>query len=125
MKSRPLGNSHTDASVIGFGAWAIGGWTWGGPDEQGSIRAIHAYSPLAQGLLTGKIDPGRKYPEDDQRRYKARFRPGNVIRRVLKAFRRLARKRIRALSRRSMEEYAKQPGRWAHRADRLRIMPPE
>lgn len=65
------------------------------------------------------------YPEDDQRRYKARFRPDNVIRRVLKAFRRLARKRIRALCRRRMEEYAKQPGRWAHRADRLRIMPPE
>ena len=43
MKSRPLGNSNIDASVIGFGAWAIGGWTWGGADEQESIRAIHAF----------------------------------------------------------------------------------
>jgi len=43
MKSRPLGNSNIDASVIGFGAWAIGGWTWGGADERESIRAIHAF----------------------------------------------------------------------------------
>jgi methylglyoxal reductase len=43
MKSRPLGNSRIDASVVGFGASAIGGWTWGGADEQESIRAIHAF----------------------------------------------------------------------------------
>jgi len=28
--------------VIAFGAWAIGGWQWGGADEERSIRAIHA-----------------------------------------------------------------------------------
>lgn len=43
MKSRPLGHSKIPASVIGFGAWAIGGWTWGGADEQESVRAIHAF----------------------------------------------------------------------------------
>ena len=32
----------------------------------------------SQGPLTGKVDPDRKYPEDDQRRYKARFTPENV-----------------------------------------------
>ena len=40
--------------------------------------AFFAYSPLSQGLLTGKVDPDRKYPEDDQRRYKVRFKPENV-----------------------------------------------
>jgi methylglyoxal reductase len=40
--------------------------------------AFLAYSPLSQGLLTGKVDPNRKYPEDDQRRYKPRFKPENV-----------------------------------------------
>ncbi|MCM2374236.1 aldo/keto reductase [Aporhodopirellula aestuarii] len=43
MKFRTLGKSNIEASVIGFGAWAIGGWTWGGTDEQESIRAIHAF----------------------------------------------------------------------------------
>ncbi len=43
MKCRPLGKSNIPASVVGFGAWAIGGWTWGGADEQESIRAIHAF----------------------------------------------------------------------------------
>ncbi|MBV9674515.1 MAG: aldo/keto reductase [Verrucomicrobia bacterium] len=42
MKTRPLGNSGIDASVIGFGAWAIGGWMWGGTkknDPEGAIKA--------------------------------------------------------------------------------------
>ncbi len=30
MKYRPLGKSGIEASVVGFGAWAIGGWMWGG-----------------------------------------------------------------------------------------------
>lgn len=29
-------------SRIGLGTWAIGGWMWGGTDEQDSIRTIHA-----------------------------------------------------------------------------------
>jgi aryl-alcohol dehydrogenase-like predicted oxidoreductase len=28
--------------VVGFGAWAIGGWLWGGTDEQEAVRAIQA-----------------------------------------------------------------------------------
>jgi len=43
MKTRPLGRSNIDASAVGFGAWAIGGWTWGGQDDGESIRAIHAF----------------------------------------------------------------------------------
>ena len=40
--------------------------------------AFLAYSPLGQGLLTGKITPEREYPEGDQRRYKPRFEAENV-----------------------------------------------
>jgi len=43
MKKRSLGKSGMEASVVAFGAWAIGGWTWGGADEKESIAAIHAY----------------------------------------------------------------------------------
>ena len=42
MRYRKLGHSGIDASVVAFGAWAIGGWNWGGTDEKESIRAIHA-----------------------------------------------------------------------------------
>jgi methylglyoxal reductase len=42
MMQRMLGQSGIDASVVGLGTWAIGGWLWGGSDEQTAIKAIHA-----------------------------------------------------------------------------------
>jgi methylglyoxal reductase len=40
MLSRKVGNSGIDASVVGLGTWAIGGWMWGGTNEAESINAI-------------------------------------------------------------------------------------
>ncbi len=51
MKMRPLGASGIQASVVGLGAWAIGGWTWGGDDEAESIRAIHAFLDAGGNLI--------------------------------------------------------------------------
>lgn len=42
MKKRALGQSGIDAAVVAFGAWAIGGWKWGGTDAEHSIAAIRA-----------------------------------------------------------------------------------
>jgi aryl-alcohol dehydrogenase-like predicted oxidoreductase len=42
MLTRPIGKSGIDASAIGLGTWAIGGWMWGGTDEARSIETIHA-----------------------------------------------------------------------------------
>jgi len=42
MKYRPLGKSGIQASVVGFGAWAIGGWMWGGTKKNDPVGAIHA-----------------------------------------------------------------------------------
>jgi methylglyoxal reductase len=42
MHHRPLGQSQINASVVALGTWAIGGWMWGGTDEQDAIRAIHS-----------------------------------------------------------------------------------
>lgn len=42
MRYRPLGPSGISGSVVAFGAWAIGGWNWGGQDDDDSIRALHA-----------------------------------------------------------------------------------
>ena len=33
MIHRKLGPSEIEVSAVGFGAWAIGGWMWGGADE--------------------------------------------------------------------------------------------
>ena len=40
MEYRKLGKSNISVSVITFGAWAIGGWMWGGTDEEEAIKAI-------------------------------------------------------------------------------------
>jgi methylglyoxal reductase len=42
MRQRKLGQSGIDASVIGLGTWAIGGWMWGGTDERDAIDALQA-----------------------------------------------------------------------------------
>ena len=42
MRYRALGSSGIEASVVGLGTWAIGGWMWGGTDEPAAIKAIHA-----------------------------------------------------------------------------------
>lgn len=40
---RTIGTSNVKITPITMGAWAIGGWMWGGNDEKDSIAAIHAY----------------------------------------------------------------------------------
>ncbi len=40
MLQRSIG--ELKASVIGLGTWAIGGWMWGGSEEEDSVRTIHA-----------------------------------------------------------------------------------
>ncbi|WP_205512708.1 aldo/keto reductase [Longitalea arenae] len=42
MEYRQLGSSPVNASVITFGAWAIGGWMWGGSDRREAVDAIKA-----------------------------------------------------------------------------------
>jgi len=40
MELQQLGNSNVKVTYITYGAWAIGGWLWGGADENEAIRAI-------------------------------------------------------------------------------------
>jgi aryl-alcohol dehydrogenase-like predicted oxidoreductase len=42
MELRTLGQSDVRVSPVIFGAWAIGGWMWGGTEESDAIAAIHA-----------------------------------------------------------------------------------
>ncbi len=40
MEYRRLGNSNLQITPIAFGAWAAGGWMWGGTDQQEAVAAI-------------------------------------------------------------------------------------
>src|SRR5882672_2259012 len=42
METIKIKGTTLEVSRIGLGTWAIGGWMWGGTDEQESIRTIHA-----------------------------------------------------------------------------------
>lgn len=42
MRHADLGRSGLRLPRVVFGAWAIGGWNWGGASDEASIRAIHA-----------------------------------------------------------------------------------
>jgi aryl-alcohol dehydrogenase-like predicted oxidoreductase len=42
MNTRTFGRTGWKVSEIGFGAWGIGGGSWGGADENESMQALHA-----------------------------------------------------------------------------------
>jgi aryl-alcohol dehydrogenase-like predicted oxidoreductase len=50
MEYRRLGRTGREVSVIGFGAWAIGG-SWGTVDDADSLRALHAAADAGVTLI--------------------------------------------------------------------------
>jgi aryl-alcohol dehydrogenase-like predicted oxidoreductase len=46
MEKRKLGKSPVEVTPIAMGAWAIGGWMWGGAEKKESLRAVHACRDL-------------------------------------------------------------------------------
>ncbi|MYL51679.1 general stress protein [Halobacillus litoralis] len=48
MEKIKISDTSMEASRIGLGTWAIGGWMWGGTDEEQSVKTIH--SALDQGI---------------------------------------------------------------------------
>jgi len=57
MEVKELGSSGVRVTPIAFGAWAIGGWMWGGADRTDAINAIRA--SLDEGITT--IDTAPAY----------------------------------------------------------------
>lgn len=42
MEYRKIGGTDLELSVVSFGAWAIGGWMWGGAERKDAVEAIRA-----------------------------------------------------------------------------------
>ncbi|MEX0982505.1 MAG: aldo/keto reductase [Bacteroidales bacterium] len=57
MKKVQLGKSDIYVTPVTFGAWAIGGWMWGGADRKQAVEAIHASLDLG----TSSIDTAPIY----------------------------------------------------------------
>lgn len=74
--------------------------------------AMLAYSPLGQGLLTGKVTPDRTYEKGDQRNHKKRFQPDNVrkVQAMLDPMRPIAEKHGVSLAQLTMAWTLAQPG---------------
>lgn len=64
MLTRPIGASGIEASAIGLGTWAIGGWMWGGTDETRSIAAIQASIDEGVSLIDTAPAYGQGVAED-------------------------------------------------------------
>jgi aryl-alcohol dehydrogenase-like predicted oxidoreductase len=57
MEYRKLGKSDLNVSGLAFGAWAIGGWLWGGADSGEAVKAIE--TAIDNGMTT--IDTAAVY----------------------------------------------------------------
>jgi len=57
MEYRTLGDSDIKVSELAFGAWAIGGWQWGGTDSKVAVNAIE--TAVDHGMTT--IDTAAVY----------------------------------------------------------------
>ena len=42
MEYRKIGKSNLELSTVTFGAWAAGGWMWGGTERSDAVKAIQA-----------------------------------------------------------------------------------
>ena len=57
MERRKLGKSDVEVSALAFGAWAIGGWMWGGSDASEAVKAME--TAIDNGMTT--IDTASVY----------------------------------------------------------------
>jgi len=51
MKKRALGRSGLEVTPIGLGCWVMGGWMWGGADDDRSVAAIHKAIDLGVNVI--------------------------------------------------------------------------
>lgn len=64
MTLRTLGKSTVQVSPVTFGAWAIGGWMWGGSEEEDSIAAIQSSIDFGVTSIDTAAIYGQGYSEE-------------------------------------------------------------
>ena len=64
ITTRKIGNTDLQLTSITFGAWAIGGWLWGGSDEKEAIRAIETAIDLGMTSIDTAPIYGFGYSEE-------------------------------------------------------------
>jgi aryl-alcohol dehydrogenase-like predicted oxidoreductase len=64
MQLRRLGKSDVHVTPVIFGAWAIGGWMWGGQDEADAIDAIRASLDAGVNAIDTAAIYGQGYSEE-------------------------------------------------------------
>jgi aryl-alcohol dehydrogenase-like predicted oxidoreductase len=64
MHLRQLGSSDLKVTPVIFGAWAVGGWMWGGNDEADSIEAIRAAIRAGVNTIDTAAIYGQGYGEE-------------------------------------------------------------
>ena len=64
MPLRQLGSSDLKVTPVIFGAWAVGGWMWGGNDEADSIEAIRASVRAGVNTIDTAAIYGQGYGEE-------------------------------------------------------------
>jgi aryl-alcohol dehydrogenase-like predicted oxidoreductase len=64
MHLRQLGSSDLKVTPVVFGAWAVGGWMWGGNDEADSIEAIRASVRAGVNTIDTAAIYGQGYGEE-------------------------------------------------------------
>lgn len=100
MQYRPLGRTGMDVSVIGFGAWAIGGF-WGATDDDESMRALHTAIDAGVNF----IDTADVYGDGRSERLIARLKRERRLETIYvatKAGRRLDRQTVEGYSRENL-----------------------
>jgi len=64
MELKSLGNSNVKVTPLAFGAWAIGGWMWGGADDADSLKAIRTWYDL--GMTTIDTAPAYGFGKSEE-----------------------------------------------------------
>ena len=101
MEQRRLGRTDMTVSTIGFGAWAIGG-SWGEVDDEASMRALHAGIDAGMNFIDTADVYGDGRSERLVARLRRRERPGETIRVLTKAGRRLPQQTCEGYSRENL-----------------------
>lgn len=64
MNKRKLGNSDLMITPIAFGAWAIGGWMWGGADKKDAVDALE--TSIDMGMTTIDTAPAYGFGKSEE-----------------------------------------------------------